>query len=118
MGQVLDGILKKTIEENFTVNTEYLSERIDIDNREQEFSIQLNYSNGDGSVDMTIKLEASIDGENFSEITDSDQSITDDTGTHIYDIAGSGVIYLRVKIEVNAGSIDIDELLYSAKRRH
>lgn len=117
MGQVLDGILKKTIEEDFTVNTEYLSERIDIDNREEEFSIQLNYSNG-VNVDMIIKLEASVDGENFSEITDSDQNITDSTGTHIYDIAGSGVIYIRVKIEVNTGSIDIDKLIYSGKRRH
>jgi hypothetical protein len=117
MGQVLDGILKKTIEEDFTVNTEYVSERVDIDNREEEFSIQLNYSNG-VNVDMVIKLEASVDGENFSEITDSDQAITDSTGTHIYDIAGSGVIYIRVKIEVNTGSIDIDKLIYSAKRRH
>lgn len=117
MSQVLDGILKKTIEENFTVNTEYVSERVDIDNREEEFSIQLNYSNG-VNVDMVIKLEASVDGENFSEITDSDQNITDSTGTHIYDIAGSGVIYIRVKIEVNTGSIDIDKLIYSARRRH
>lgn len=117
MGQVLDGILKKTIEEDFTVNTEYVSERVDIDNREEEFSIQLNYSNG-VNVDMVIKLEASVDGENFSEITDSDQNITDSTGTHIYDIAGSGVIYIRVKIEVNTGSIDIDKLIYSGKRRH
>ena len=67
---------------------------------------------------MVIKLEASVDGENFSEITDSDQNITDSTGTHIYDIAGSGVIYIRVKIEVNTGSIDIDKLIYSGKRRH
>jgi len=117
MSQVLDGILKKTIEEDFTVNTEYVSERVDIDNREEEFSIQLNYSNG-VNVDMVIKLEASVDGENFSEITDSDQNITDSTGTHIYDIAGSGVIYIRVKIEVNTGSIDIDKLIYSGKRRH
>lgn len=117
MGFVLDGLLKKTIEENFTVNTEYLSDKVDIDNREDEFSIQINYSNG-VNVDMVIKLEASVDGINFSEITDSDQNITDSSGTHIYDIAGSGVIYIRVKIEVNTGSIDIDKLIYSGKRRH
>jgi|11BtaG_2_1085332.scaffolds.fasta_scaffold02446_8 hypothetical protein len=117
MGQVLDGILKRTIEEDFTVNTEYLSEKVDIDNREDGFSVQINYSNG-VNVDMVIKLEASVDGENFSEITDSDQNITDSTGTHIYDIPESGVIYIRVKIEVNSGSIDIDKLIYSGKRRH
>lgn len=118
MGQVLDGILKKTVEQNYTVNTEYFSPAIDIDNREQEFSIQVLYSNGNGSVDMTIKLQASIDGENFSDVTDSNQDISDDQGSHIYDISGSGVIYMRVKIEVVSGSIDIDKILYSAKRRH
>lgn len=118
MGFILDGILKKIVEQNKTVNTEYVSERIDIDNREDEFSIQVLYSNGNGSVDMVIKLEASVDGVNFSEITDSDQLITDDSGSHIYDVFGSGVIYIRVKIEVNSGSIDIDKILYSGKRRH
>lgn len=117
MGQVLDGILKKTVEENFTVNTEYVSDRIDIDNREDEFSIQILYSNGI-NVDMVLKLEVSVDGENFSEVTDSDQTITDSAGSHIYDIAGSGVIFMRVKIEVNTGSIDVDKILYSARRRH
>jgi hypothetical protein len=117
MGQPLDGILKKIIDSNFTINSEYLSERFDIDNREQEFSIQFTYDSGI-SVDMVLKLEGSIDGENFSEITDSDQTITDPSGTHIWDIAGSGLIFLRVKVEVTTGSIDVSEILYSAKRRH
>ena len=67
---------------------------------------------------MTLKLEGSVDGENFSEITDSEQTISDPTGSHIWDIAGTGLIYLRVKVEVTTGSIDVDRILYSAKRRH
>lgn len=117
MGFVLDGILKKIIDQNLTINSEYLSERFDIDNREEEFSIQFIYDSGI-NVDMTLKLEGSIDGENFSELTDSEQVITDPSGSHIWDIAGSGLIFLRVKVEVNTGSIDIDKILYSAKRRH
>ena len=117
MGFVLDGILKKIVDQDRTINSEYLSERFDIDNREDEFSIQFIYDSG-VNVDMTLKLEGSVDGENFSEITDSEQTISDPTGSHIWDIAGTGLIYLRVKVEVTTGSIDVDRILYSAKRRH
>jgi len=117
MGNVLDGILKKTIEDSFTVNVDYISERFDIDNREQDFSIQINYSDGVG-VDMIFYLEGSIDGENFSEITNSRQPVSDPSGTHIWDISGSGVVWFRVGIIVNAGSINLNKILYSGKRRH
>lgn len=117
MGQVLDGILKKTIDSNVTINSEYLSDRFDIDNREQEFSIQLTYDSGI-NVNMSLKLEGSVDGENFSELSDSEQIITDPSGSHIWDVSGSGLIFLRVKVEVTTGSIDVSEIIYSAKRRH
>ena len=119
MGQVLDGILKKIIEEDFIVSTEYVSDSFDIDNREQEFSIQVVYKDGE-DVNMTIKLEVSVDGINFSEVTGSDQIITDPTGSHIYDIGGSGVIFMKVKIEVDplSGPMTIDKIIYSGKRRH
>lgn len=117
MGQPLDGILKKIIDSNFTINTEYISDRFDIDNREAEFSIQFTYDSGI-NVDMALTLEGSIDGENFSELSDSEQLITDPSGTHIWDIIGTGVPFLRVRVQVTTGSIDVTEILYSGKRRH
>ena len=117
MGQPLDGILKKIIDQEFTVNVDYASDRFDIDNREQDFSIQVNYKDGIG-VDMILALEGSLDGESFSEITNSRQVITDPSGTHIWDISGSGVVWFRVIIIVNSGSINVDNIIYSGKRRH
>lgn len=117
MGNVLDAILKKTIDQQQIVNADYYSPIIDIDNREDEFSVQVIYENGI-NVDMVLQLEVSVDGTNFSVINEADQTIVDDSGSHIWDVFGSGVTYLRVKIQVNSGSIDINKIIYSGKRRH
>jgi hypothetical protein len=115
---VLDMILtKELINAPTTVNTDFFSEAVDITNREDEFSFQTNYNNG-SSVDMTISLELSSDGVNFSEVTDSAQVISDPTGSDIIDVFGTGANYARIKIAVTAGSIDVQRILYSAKRRH
>lgn len=117
MGFVLDGILKKNIDSDIDVNSEYLSPAIDIDNREDDFAVQLEYDNGN-TVDMSLFLEVSLDGVNFSSILESEQVITDPSGSHIWDVSGSGVTYLRVKVEVRSGSITVNRISYSGKRRH
>ena len=115
---VLDVILlKELVDSPETVNTDYVSEAIDISFREGEFSVQLNYENG-SSVDMNLHLSVSSDGVNFARIPSSEQNITDDAGTHIWDIGGSGTTYMKVEIDVLGGSIDITKLSYRAKRNH
>jgi len=115
---VLDMVLtKELVESPITVNTDYTSIDVDITNREDEFSFQLTYENG-SSVDMTITLEVSSDGLNFSEVTDSAQVIADSSGTLIYDVFGTGTNYARIGVVVASGSIDIQRITYSAKRRH
>jgi hypothetical protein len=100
-----------------TVNSEYVSDSIRITNREDAFSIQTVYDNG-SNVNMRIVMEVSNDDINFSEVTDSQLTITDDTGSDIMDVGFTGVNFLRIKIEVTSGSIDLQRLFYSAKRRH
>lgn len=117
MSFVLDGILKKIIDSDVTINSNYTSDKFDVDNREEEFAVQFIYDSGI-NVDMTLTLEGSVDGINFSEISDSSQVITDASGSHIWDIAGTGLIYLRVAVTVNTGSIDVSRILYTGKRRH
>jgi hypothetical protein len=117
MGFVLDGILKKIIDTNVDVNTTYSSPAIDIDDREDDFSVQVEYSDGTG-VDMSLFLEVSLNGVNYSRIIESEQIIVDDSGSHIWDVSGSGVTYMRVGIEVRSGSINVNKILYSGKRRH
>lgn len=117
MGFVLDAILKKEIDSNVDVVDTYESPAIDIDNREDDFAVEVSYENG-SNVDMKLFLEVSLDGSNFSTITESQQTISDPSGTHIWDVSGSGVSFLRVKIEVTSGSILVNKIFYNAKRRH
>ena len=115
---VLDTILIiEMIDSAETVNTEYFTESIDTSYRESEFSIQLTYDNG-STVDMDLSIEVSNDDLNFVEIPELVQNVTDNTGTDIWDIRGTGTNYLRVKIAVTTGSIDVQKVQYKAKRRH
>lgn len=118
MSQVLDAILKKDILVGpETVNAAYESPSIDIDNREDEFGVLFSYDNG-SAVNMTLWLQVSPDNINWFDVADSDQVITDPSGNHFWDITGTGSSFLRVRVAVTAGSIDISKIFYSGKRRH
>jgi hypothetical protein len=118
MSFILDAIrLKEIIEATESVNLEWFSPSFSLDDRENEFSIQVNYDNG-VSPSMSFILQISSDNINFADIVESAQSVTDASGSHIWDIAGSGALYARVKIAVSAGSIDVTRIFYAAKQRH
>jgi hypothetical protein len=118
MPAILDAILKKDILIGpETVNAEFFSPSIDIDNREDEFGVLFSYENG-ASVNMTLWLQVSPDNITWFDVADSDQLITDPSGNHFWDVAGTGASFLRVRVEVASGSIDISKIFYSAKRRH
>lgn len=115
---VLDTILiKELITAPATVNSNITFDFVDISYKEAEFSIQLNY-NGGSSVNMVLYLEVSNDASNWSRITDSEQTITEDSGSHVWDLLATGVTYMRVGIEVTDGSIDANRLMFHMKRRH
>ena len=99
------------------INSTYTSEVIDLDNREGEFSITIDYNNGVG-LNMTTSLEVSNNLTSWTMIEDSDLIQTDASGNIVYDLGGTGLSYMRVKIVVAAGSCDLQSILYVAKRRH
>jgi hypothetical protein len=118
MGYVLDSILKKDILIGpESVNANFESPSIDIDNREAEFGVLFSYENG-AAVNMTLWLQVSPDNITWFDIGDSDQVITDPSGNHFWDVGGTGGSFLRVRIAVTAGSLDISSITYSGKRRH
>lgn len=117
LGQPLDSILIQAVLEGpETISPSFESDIIRLDNREDEFSIQLDYDNG-SAVNMTLSLEVSTDGVTFVPLASSSVNITDNTGTHIWDISGTGTNFMKVVID-GTGSIDIQRILYSGKRRH
>jgi hypothetical protein len=118
MSFILDSIrLKEILEATESVSLDWFSPSFSLDDRENEFSIQVNYDNG-VSPSMSFILQISSDNINFADIVESAQSVTDASGSHIWDIAGSGALYARVKIAVSAGSIDVTRIFYAAKQRH
>lgn len=118
MGFVLDTlIIDEVVTTPTTINTTTTFDAVDISKKEDAFSIMLTYDNG-SSVNMTLFVEVSVDGVTFSRIDDADQTITDDTGSMIWDFNDSGTNYMRVGIEVTAGSIDVNKVAFSQRRRH
>jgi hypothetical protein len=115
---ILDAIrLKEILDGPETVNALWVSPSFSLDDREDEFSIQINYDNG-SSPAMSFILQISSDNINFADIVESAQSVTDSSGSHIWDIAGSGALYARVKIDVSSGALDVTRIFYAAKQRH
>ena len=115
---ILDAIrLKEILDGPETVNAQWTSPAFSLDDREDEFSIQVNYDNG-VSPAMSLILQISSDNINFADIVESAQSVTDASGSHIWDIAGSGALYARVKIAVTSGALDVTRIFYAAKQRH
>lgn len=118
MSFILDSIrLKEILEGAETVNVDWASPSFSLDDRENEFSIQVNYDNG-VSPNMSLILQISSDNINFADITESVQTVSDTSGSHIWDIAGSGALYARVRIAVASGSLDVTRIFYAAKQRH
>lgn len=118
MSFILDSIrLKEILDGAETVNAEWFSPSFSLDNREDEFSIQINYANG-VAPSMSFILQVSSDNINFGDIVESAQAVSSSSGSHIWDIAGSGALFARVKIAVSAGSLDVTRIFYAGKQRH
>lgn len=118
MGFILDAILKKDILIGpETINSNYTSPSIDIDNRESEFGVLFSYVDGT-AVDMVLHLQVSSDRINWFDVTGSDVAVSDASGNQFWDVGGTGASFLRVRVEVIGGSMDISKISYSGKRRH
>lgn len=115
----LDIILKDVLLEGpLTVSADYTTDYADVSGLEESGSIQLVWSDGASTPDITYYLEVSNDATNWVRITESAANEVEASGTGIWDIALLGVTFLRVAIVVNSGQVDIQSIIVSAKRRH
>lgn len=114
----LDSILQKDLLVGpETINSAYTTDSIFIGDTEDDFTVNFRYTNG-SSVNMTLYVQVSHDNVNFSDVTLSAQTITDNEGSHIWDFDSSGALYLRVRVAVTAGDIEVERIAFSGKRRH
>jgi hypothetical protein len=122
---VLDLIVKKELVgyvddsqvKNYeSINSSGNSLFVDVGGTEQGYTVTLDYTNGSGlNVDFTV--EVSTDGTIFVPMGDTDTTITDASGTIIWDIVYSNVSFVRISWTVVSGSVDIYGA-FSGKRRH
>lgn len=124
MSGVIDIIRRKQLLESpETVNADWTSPSVSLDDRRDEWSLSLKYENGT-SVNMRVYIQLSVDDVNFGDLVSPDPAesydvqITDSSGVVIFDMDGTGVSYARIRIEVTSGSIDAVEVKYLAKQAH
>jgi hypothetical protein len=118
MSFLLDSIRRKELLDSpETVISDWVSPVFSLDDREAEFSVMVLYQNGI-SPNTSFVLQISTDGVNFGDIIESAQGVTDASGSHLWDISGSGALFMRVKIYVASGSLEVSQIIYAGKQRH
>ena len=100
-----------------TVTSDWHSPSVSLDDRISGFSISLTYGNGSG-VDMKVFIQLSNDNVSFGSITESLSQITDNSGSVLFDLSGSGAQYARIFIQVTAGAIDVLTAKYVGTQAH
>ena len=117
-GQPLDHIIKKIIDVTETISSDYQSEAFEIDRTEKGFACVLRLANGNGSVNMIFELEVSLNGNTYVPMADTDILFQDDDGTITYDILDTNMVYARIGVTVTSGSIELQTIKITGKRRH
>lgn len=116
MGNTLDRIRKlPLIKSSEIVSDGFVTREADVDFLEGPFSIQYTYNGLSGT--LTSTLEVSVDGVVFAEVPNTDQVLSDASGSHIYEISSTGVTLIRVKFS-GGGTMILDDALLSGSRRH
>lgn len=114
MGGRLSSIDKKILLDNEIVFADYATSVISIGQCDGGYALQFIYSEG-VSVDMSLILEGSIDGRNFSTI--STTPINTSSGNELWEVVSTALEFIRFRVIVNSGTVKAT-LLYNAKGRH
>lgn len=120
MGCVVDYLRKAVLVPTpETVNADWSTVAVNLDDRQGSFSLYIKYENGTG-VNMKVVVEMSPTNMpgTWAPIEESEQEITDPTGMVYYDFDGSGAEWVRISVIVTSGSIDVTEGHFSAQKAH
>lgn len=97
------------------ISSSFTSIKKDVGSTEYGFALQLHWTGT--AIDMSAKLQASLDGSNWVDMSDTVEALTEDDGSHIWDITQSNVEYIRVVISVTGGSGTFTCLFNGKSRR-
>jgi predicted secreted protein len=80
------------------------------------YAIQFTWSGGSG-FSGNLELQASVDGTNYSPVTDSQQAITGATGTHVWNVHDHHYSYVKVVLSGVSGTASSAQIVFSARAR-
>lgn len=107
----------KLISSPETVNSDWASPSHTLDLITGPFSLFFKYANG-VSVNMKVFIQVSTNNADWANITESEVTITDNSGSVAYDIDGSGMQFVRIALQVTSGSIDVTAVDFSGGNLH
>ncbi len=70
---------------------------------EKVYSIQADFTGGGGDLVGTLKLQASVDGSTYVDVTDSDQAVAA-SADHLWSVTDAGYRYVRVDWAFTSGT--------------
>lgn len=113
----LSNIEKHTLISNESINATFTTETFSLHRFYNGYAAQVNWANGSGPMSMVIKIQASLDGINFSDISGSEFSITTLSGSNIWDVTDTNLEFIRFVVTVTTGQADFG-LTVSGKGFH
>ena len=76
------------------------------------FSLHGKWTKNSGTVGGTYKIQISNDGENFIDLTDYSETLSDASGEVFFNYDGcAGFSYMKIVLTLTGGDIDLDSYL-------
>lgn len=113
----LSNIEKRSLLSNESVNSTITTRSHSLNHYQNGYAAQIVWANGIGPMSMEVKIQASLDGVNFSDVTGSESTITTLSGNDIWDVTDTNLEFIRFVITVTTGQADFS-LLVSGKGFH
>lgn len=110
---------KLLIEAPEIVTGTWTSPYVSIDDRVGAFSVLFRYANGIGAdMKVYVQLSDTMEDADFATVVETEAIINDASGNILYDLNGSGAQYLRILVEVTAGTIEVETIRFTGSQFH
>lgn len=113
----LSSIQKHTLIGTESINSTFTTSAFSLHGFQNGYAAQIDWINGSGPMSMIVKIQASLNGTSFSDITGSEFNITTLSGNNIWDVTDTNLEFIRFVITVTTGQADFT-LLLSGKGYH
>lgn len=97
---------KEILFQNETINSDYTSASVKVGTSIQNYVVSFTWDNGVGPVEMELRLEGSVDDVSYGVFTNYTVDLVETDGVIVFDVANSGMEWVRISIVHTSGTID------------